>query len=237
METKICKKCNEEKELNQFHNKNNTKDKKHYWCKLCVIKDNKKFMNSNPGYVLTHYQNNKNRYIELQKIRYINNRDFRLKQQKEYYLNNKKERDLYTQKWIKENKEYHNNYRNNYVKERKLYDDLFRLKCLIRNSIHNSFNHYGIKKYKKIKKSEIILGCSFDEFKLYLESKFESWMTWDNQGNPKDGIYEPNKTWDIDHIIPLSSAKNEEEIYKLNHFSNFQPLCSYNNRFIKRDNN
>jgi hypothetical protein len=51
-----------------------------------------------------------------------------------------------------------------------------------------------------------------------------------------DGIYEPNKSWDIDHIIPLSSAINEYDILKLNHYSNLQPLCSYINRYIKKDN-
>ena len=61
-------------------------------------------------------------------------------------------------------------------------------------------------------------------------------MTWENQGNPKDGIIEPNKTWDIDHIVPLSSAKTELELLKLCCFNNLQPLCSYVNRFIKRNN-
>ena len=60
-------------------------------------------------------------------------------------------------------------------------------------------------------------------------------MNWDNYGNPKDGIYELSKTWDIDHMIPISSAKTEEELIKLNHYTNLQPLCSYVNRFIKKD--
>jgi hypothetical protein len=39
-------------------------------------------------------------------------------------------------------------------------------------------------------------------------------MNWDNNGNPKDGIIEINKSWDIDHIIPVGSAKTEEELLK-----------------------
>ena len=60
-------------------------------------------------------------------------------------------------------------------------------------------------------------------------------MNWSNKGNPKDGVYEPNKTWDIDHIIPSSNAETEDDVYKLNHYSNYQPLCTYYNRFIKRN--
>jgi hypothetical protein len=41
--------------------------------------------------------------------------------------------------------------------------------------------------------------------------------------------------WDIDHIIPISKASTKADVLKLNHFSNFQPLCSKINRDIKRD--
>ena len=60
-------------------------------------------------------------------------------------------------------------------------------------------------------------------------------MNWENKGNPKDGIFELNKTWDIDHIISLASGTTIDEIIKLNHYINLQPLCSYTNRYIKKD--
>ena len=86
--------------------------------------------------------------------------------------------------------------------------------------------------YTKKSKSCEILGCSFNELKTHLESKFEPWMNWDNRGLIKNGEF--NIGWDIDHIIPLSSAKTEEEIIKLNHYTNLQPLCSMINRCIKK---
>jgi hypothetical protein len=88
------------------------------------------------------------------------------------------------------------------------------------------------KGYKKSLKTIEILGCSFDELKIYLESKFEDWMTWENKGL-YDGEF--NYGWDIDHIIPLSSAQTEEDVIKLNHFTNLQPLCSKVNRDIKKN--
>lgn len=108
---------------------------------------------------------------------------------------------------------------------------LLRLRTNISNLIRISIKNSG---YRKSNKSEEILGCSFIEFKLHLESKFEPWMNWSNYGKCKNG--ELNYGWDIDHIIPVCSAKNEEEIIKLNHYTNLQPLCSWTNRYIKRDN-
>jgi hypothetical protein len=77
-----------------------------------------------------------------------------------------------------------------------------------------------------------ILGCSYEEFKSYIENKFESWMNWNNHG-----LYTGNysETWQLDHIIPISSAKTEEDIIKLNHYTNLQPLCSKINQIDKKD--
>lgn len=57
-------------------------------------------------------------------------------------------------------------------------------------------------------------------------------MNWDNYG-----LYNTTKQygWDLDHIEPLSSAKTIEDVIRLNHYTNFQPLCSYVNRHIKRN--
>jgi len=63
------------------------------------------------------------------------------------------------------------------------------------------------------------LGCSFDVLKNHLEQKFYGPITWDNYGT----------LWCIDHIIPLAIAKNQEEIEKLNHYTNLQPLLIEDN--------
>ena len=36
-------------------------------------------------------------------------------------------------------------------------------------------------------------------------------------------------SYEVDHIIPLSSAKNEEEVYGLCHYTNLQPLWAEDN--------
>jgi len=57
-------------------------------------------------------------------------------------------------------------------------------------------------------------------------------MNWDNHGKYNG---EFNFGWDLDHIIPISSAITEQEVIKLNHFTNLQPLCSKINRYIKKN--
>ncbi len=139
---------------------------------------------------------------------------------------------LKRKEWEINNKDKLKTIKNRYKLKKYNDDALFKLKENVRNLIRSSIVSIGKKKNTK---TELILGCSFEEFKKHIESLWEPWMNWDNKGNPKDGIYGLNKTWDIDHIIPISTAKTEDDVIRLNHYSNYQPLCSYNNRFIKKN--
>lgn len=115
----------------------------------------------------------------------------------------------------------------NYEKKKRNADPLYKLKSNIRVAITCALRKKG---FSKRSRTYEILGCSFEDFKLYVESLWEPWMTWENYG-----LYngEPNYGWDIDHIIPQSSAEIEEDVIKLNHHTNLRPLCSYYNRVIK----
>ena len=89
--------------------------------------------------------------------------------------------------------------------------------------------------YKELFRRSYTTNLQFNgkENHLNLENQFESWMNWDNYG-----LYNGQEKygWDIDHIIPLTTASNTEEMLRLNHYTNLQPLCSFKNRVIKRDN-
>jgi hypothetical protein len=88
----------------------------------------------------------------------------------------------------------------------------------IKENLRTRLNKF-IKKKNKSKNLQTILGCSYDDLRIHLEKKFYSIITWDNYGS----------IWCIDHIIPLASAKNQEEIEKLNHYTNLQPLLIEDN--------
>lgn len=150
--------------------------------------------------------------------------NLRVKRKKYRELNKEKIKENYIN-FINKNPRYNAIY----SRERYNSDDLYRLSRNCRNLILLAFKN---SKFIKPSSSENILGCSFEYLKEYLESKFEPWMTWENRG-----LYngEFNYGWDIDHIIPLSSANSEEDIIKLSHYTNLQPLCSKVNRDIKKD--
>jgi len=206
------------KEKLKVFNKNYRENNKE---KIKEYKKTNKYKEYNKNYTKIYYENNKEKIIQWNK-----------EWSKTYYQNNK-EKILNVKKLYNENnKEKINERRKNYTNKRMKSDPLFKLSKNIRTLICNAIRNNS---HKKKIKTELILGCKFYEFKTHLESKFQPWMNWDNHGNPKDGIFELNKTWDIDHIIPVSSAKTEEEIIKLNHYTNLQPLCSYTNRNIKKN--
>ena len=162
---------------------------------------------------------------------------------KAYYTSNKEEILEQHKGYVAENKEKIKNYLKEYnqnpekiinrrkkVKEKYDNDECFKFSLLFRNNLSLLLKKNGLLKNKK---TEEILGCNLIEFRVYLESKFEIWMNWENKG-----LYngEMSYGWDIDHIIPLAKAKSAEEIIKLCHYTNLQPLCSFTNRHLKKDN-
>ena len=191
--------------------------------KLSEIKRQKTYKLNNSDKISIrnkNYRNNNKEKINEYKIK---NSEKNKKYQSEYRTKNKK----YFKKYYNENKEKINKTTNKRIKEKLISCPLYKLTKNIRVITKRIFK---IKKIKKELNSEKILGCSFYEFKIYLENKFEPWMNWDNYGKYNGEL---NYGWDIDHIIPVSSAKTKEDVYKLAHYTNLQPLCSYTNRYIK----
>jgi hypothetical protein len=167
---------------------------------------------------------------EERKIRYSKNEEKIKEKRKEYTFKNKEKIKEKRKEYNIKNKEKNKKYSYEYIKNRLKNDNLFKSRLNISNLIRQSIKKYG---YTKKSKTQEILGCSFEEFKKHLESKFEPWMNWDNYGKYNGEL---NHGWDIDHIIPSSSAANEDELIKLNHYINLQPLCSKINRDIKKGN-
>lgn len=225
VEYKICSGCNTEHHIDNF-------DKKRWRCKGCISIYNRNVRIKNiehlKKYQSTYYEDNKQEIIDNNKVYYEDNKE-NISIKKKIYNSKNKER---IKLWNKEYREKNRAIRNIYEKNRKATDIVYKLTTDIRKLICSSIKRSG---YKKASKTCNILGCSFEDFKKHIELQFDSWMNWNNHGNPKDGIYELDKTWDIDHITPLDTAVSYEEVIKLNHYTNLRPLCSYTNRWIKKN--
>jgi hypothetical protein len=122
------------------------------------------------------------------------------------------------------NKEYHKAYYednkeqiNENTRERRKTDPIFKLKLNLRRSSNNAW-----KGQAKTETTEKLLGCSYNDFKDYIEYQFVGNMSWNNYGD----------VWHIDHIIPLAVIEDvaqEELISSLCHYSNLQPLFACHN--------
>jgi len=230
MESKICKKCGVDKPLVEYYNHNTTKDGKRPSCKECHNINANKWVSENQAKNLINKKNWRDKNTDKTKKYYENNKETIINKNKAYNKSNPEVKRKSSKTYRENNKETIKVKNRAYVINKLKTDPLYKLKHNISNSIRNSFKE---KNKVKTSKTHEILGISSVEFKLYIESLWDPWMNWDNYG-----LYngELNYGWDIDHKIPLSSAITEEDIIRLNHYTNLKPLCSHTNRNIKRDN-
>ena len=122
----------------------------------------------------------------------------------------------------------YNEYRANNIEKVREYDRIKKAKRLEKDPLYKLRVYTGTaianvlsrKSYKKTSNTSTILGCTFAEFYLYIENQFIDEMSWDNR-----------HLWHLDHIIPVSFAESEEELIKLNHYSNFRPLWKKDNQY------
>lgn len=94
-------------------------------------------------------------------------------------------------------------------------DPVFAISHRIRRTLNFAFTRKG---YKKNGFARDIIGCSWEELKSHIESQFQDGMTWENRS-----------LWHVDHIIPIASAISIEDVKRLNHFTNLQPLWKKDN--------
>ncbi len=217
--TKNCKTCKLNKSIDEFQKRKLSNDGYDLHCKSCKREYTKKYRKLNRTPEKARLENikwprNKNTRKNWRKT----NRE-KIKTQKKIIIEN------YTEEEYKEFREKYNKWR----RDKRSNDVLYKLRSNISSRLSRSLN---LIKEDKLVKTIDIIGCDIISLKYYIESKFENWMSWDNYG-----LYngELNYGWDIDHIIPLSSAKTQEEIIKLSHYTNLQPLCSKTNRDIKKN--
>lgn len=167
-----------------------------------------------------------NKVFCCKKCQRLSKLSVKLEHQKKYYKENIEKRQLYTinnkikiaesnAKWyinnISEAKDKIKNREKKYLKNNVNYLIAKRLRTRL---------YCAIKNNQKVGSAIKDLGCSVEELKVHLESKFQLGMTWDNYGE-----------WHIDHIKPLANydLTNRIIFLELNHYTNLQPLWAEDN--------
>lgn len=217
---KICSNCNSKKNESEFTKNKNTKDGLEYYCKICLHQKKKKYRSENRGQHLKYKQ--KYRSSHSEEI---------AKKSKDYYQNNKTQIQTSQQNYYLGSKQKINKRNNIYNQKRLQKDPSLRL----RQNISNFVNKY-LKQQNSTKEDSflIYLDYSIEELKIYLESLFEPWMSWDNWGRASIKC----RTWNIDHIIPQSalpfSSMKDPNFKKCWALENLRPMESISN--IRKSN-
>ena len=203
--SKVCIDCKQTKSLQSFSKDKSKNDGLQKCCKSCKQLHSKEWRINNPLYGKQYLEKNKEQVRQVQQVWLENNPNY----QKNY--------DNRTEVKKRKNKQ-RKNKRNN--------DPSFTLHGIINTHIAKGIKNIT-KEYKNNTTLQIVGLESWDKFREYIESLWTEKMNWDNYGKLTN-------CWSIDHIIPKSSAKTEEDVYKLNHYTNLRPMWHVEN--IKKSN-
>ncbi len=125
-------------------------------------------------------------------------------------------------RWRNKHRDHLRKYRREYLASRTKTDVKFKIINRLRKRLYMC-----VRQNQKSGSALKLLGCSLDDFRIYIESRWEIGMTWENYG--KHG-------WHFDHIMPcaifdLSKPDHQKRCF---HFSNIQPMWA-NDNWCKHD--
>lgn len=216
---RTCTGCRQEKETSCFHKQGRRKDGLSLRCKICVSAENRKRYIRKPEFFKNRSRNyraeNPGRYTVYMREYYRVHKDERKAKDAAYYTKNR------TVIMARSRSNWPRQREPRRVRGifRRHNDPLHKMACILRGRMRIALRaQSGL----KAKKTMELLGCSIPDFLIYLESKFEPGMTWEN--NSMNG-------WHIDHIVPcalfdLTKAEHQKACF---HFSNLQPLWAKDN--------
>jgi|694.fasta_scaffold91797_6 hypothetical protein len=200
---RICPSCNIDKDIEMF-------GKNRHKCKSCTrLALNIKSPDTT---VKCTVCNEEKQYLYFAK-RTNKCKSCKNKLEKEKRENDREKYNEIARTYVNANNEVINSKRRTREKIHRANDPLYRLR-------HNLSTRLYLAVSKKVGKTLELTGCSIDELKIYLESKFTKGMSWDNYGQ-----------WHVDHIRPciLYDLRDIDQQKECFHFSNLQPLWAKDN--------
>jgi len=103
-------------------------------------------------------------------------------------------------------------------------DANWRINRACKTLMHKLFAKDGIRKSKR---SVELYGCTKQQLVEHIKSQLKPEWDWKERAG----------VWDIDHIIPYQFFRDNNLSVELSwHYTNLQPLSTYENRYVKSDN-
>ena len=240
IETKICSKCGNEKDVSKFCKDKTRKDGYFPQCKECKNSDKKKYYNKNKSIILAKsakYQKNNFEKIKIIKKRYRENHkeELKIKTINYYSDNHEKKKQKYSKYYtihkveiLKKQEKY---FRENPNKRKEIYNKFIRTHREEINKKSREQYHKNPEKHKNI--CAMWRKANPDKSAIYVNRRrnkkiknggnftFEEWQLLKGKYNHEClccGKKEPEIKLEMDHVIPISKGG-------INSKENIQPLC------------
>jgi hypothetical protein len=161
---------------------------------------------------LKHYRKN---YYQQHKEYYKLWRNNNKPKVLEYHKRHRSQKRKYMIWYREKNKFAYQMYQKMYRERRRRTDPNFKVSENLRSRLNTALRHQS-----KTGSAIRDLGCSIEDFKTYITTKFSPGMTWDNYGE-----------WELDHIIPLSrfNLTDRNQLLMALNYTNYQPLWKIDN--------
>ena len=204
---KVCTRCNEEKPLNAFCKNKAVKDGLNYVCKACTKARMDRW----------RVGEGREAYLEYRRDYYQRSFEANAAEKKRYRARHIDKVRAREKTYKESNPDKVRETKNKSESKRKQACPVYSLKCRMRVMLNRVFDRKGWKRTGG--RSQTILGCTFEQLYTHLVSTALT----------NYGFYVDGQEMHIDHVVPLATAKTEEDVLRLSHFSNLQWLTPTDN--------
>ena len=228
-EGKACTKCNELKPWAKFYKKNNTNDGYAYYCKdCCRTQCRGRYQNLDEEGKQAHIAAAKKHHKALTpqqrtayKRAYITKmKNERPEQYKKYKKSKAEQKKRQKKRWKEEGGEQWEKYKRRRNKAKRKYMKNSPRARMIHNIRKRLSSVIKLKKGRKLESYSKTIGCTVKRLYGHIENQFTQGMSWENYGE-----------WHVDHVKPIAKfdLNSLEDVKKINHYTNLQPLWAKDN--------
>lgn len=214
--SKECFDCKQFLHVGSFNKDKSKPDGLCVRCRECRKLQRKRYRATTAKYNAKYQAENADKLKEKDARWYRDNAEYKKNYRKEHYQSKTNQCQNASKRWRQNNPERVRAQKRDYFNRTK---DVLQVKLShrLRNRLLKALRN-GAKTGSGVRD----LGCTLEEFQVYIEGKFSPGMTWANWSH---------KGWHLDHIQPLASfdLTVREQYLHAAHYTNYQPLWAKDN--------